>query len=326
MQDKVSEVLEVIRRQESGRVPAENGPQLDLISLRRCADLDAQAIRDFLAAVRSDFGVDLVLLGGGYGCCKFYFEIQEASILLSQSIAVRLLEDAEFRRAARKAGFSVAILRDPYMRADLRTDTVDIFNPRLRAFCSYAHEDDALRRQLVRHLSTLTRSNKIDVWNDRNINAGEDWKKQIDANLNRADIVLFLLSADFFASDYIDSVEIQTALERQRRDACRIVPILIRPTAWEHSRLSDFQIIPRAQRKVLAVTSWPNRDEAWVEVVRKISGVIEELHQKRMELKRMLDSVPNVAEVLGKRSFDAGSTREQLKVAGTTSHEDPHAS
>ena len=308
MQDKVSEVLETCCRDEIRRVPAPDGSQLDLISLRRCADLDAQEIRDFLAAVRSDFGVELVLLGGGYGCCKFYFEIQEDSILLSQSIAVRLLEDAKFRKSARRAGFSIAILREPYMRADLRTDTVEIFNPKLRAFCSYAHEDDTLKRELVRHLAILTRNNKIDVWNDRDINAGEDWRKQIDANLTRADIVLFLLSADFFASDYINSVEIKEALERQRRDACRIVPILIRPTAWEHSRLSAFQIIPQDKGKVLAVTSWANRDEAWVEVVRRISRVIEQVHQKRMELKRILDSIPNIRDVLGNDTFGVGSS------------------
>ena len=42
----------------------------------------------------------------------------------------------------------------------------------------------------------------ISVWHGRRIAASEDWKAAIDENLERADLVLLLVSADFLASDY----------------------------------------------------------------------------------------------------------------------------
>ena len=69
-------------------------------------------------------------------------------------------------------------------------------------FYSYAHEDENLRGQLEAHLSALRRQGEIAEWHDRQIVAGSDWAREIDAHLDSADIVLLLLSADFIASDY----------------------------------------------------------------------------------------------------------------------------
>jgi internalin A len=59
-----------------------------------------------------------------------------------------------------------------------------------------------LRDELETHLKLLQRQGVIAGWHDRRILPGEKWEKAIDANLEGADIVLLLVSADFIASDY----------------------------------------------------------------------------------------------------------------------------
>src|SRR5580698_10602233 len=91
----------------------------------------------------------------------------------------------------------------------------------IKIFFCYAHEDDALREQLARHLSPLRRLEHITAWCDRDIQAGTDWEHDIETHLDTASIILLLVSADFIASDYCYTVEMQRALEKHATGAAR---------------------------------------------------------------------------------------------------------
>src|SRR5579871_3237885 len=96
-------------------------------------------------------------------------------------------------------------------------------------FCSYAHEDETWLRKLETHLSPLKRQGSISLWHDRLIAPGTDWASPIDAHLETASVILLLVSADFFASDYCYGVEMQRALEREAAGEARVIPLLVRP-------------------------------------------------------------------------------------------------
>ena len=72
----------------------------------------------------------------------------------------------------------------------------------IRLFYSHSHKDDALRDELEEHLALLKRQGYIVGWHDRRIGAGEEWKGQLDKNLEEAQIILLLISPSFLASDY----------------------------------------------------------------------------------------------------------------------------
>ena len=78
----------------------------------------------------------------------------------------------------------------------------------LQAFVSYSHKDDRLRAELETHLKLLQRIGVLQLWTDRRISAGTEWKGQIDENLERADLILLLVSADFMNSDYCYDIEL----------------------------------------------------------------------------------------------------------------------
>jgi hypothetical protein len=91
-------------------------------------------------------------------------------------------------------------------------------------FFSYAHEDERYRERLERHLSTLRNEGLVADWYDGRIQPGADWDDEIRAHLDRADIVLFLVSADFLASDYIARVEVGEALTRAQNGSAQVIP------------------------------------------------------------------------------------------------------
>jgi hypothetical protein len=88
-----------------------------------------------------------------------------------------------------------------------------IIPQKINIFISYTYEGGNLHKQLDNHLAQLKHNNFIDVWYDRDISAGQDWKYEIEIHLNAAQIILLLVSADFLASEYCYSSEMDRALK-----------------------------------------------------------------------------------------------------------------
>jgi hypothetical protein len=141
----------------------------------------------------------------------------------------------------------------------------------IKIFYCYARKDKELRDELETHLEFLRRSGQITAWYDREIQPGTEWKREIDAHLDSADIVLLLISPNFMRSDYCYGVEMHRALERQRAGEARVIPIILRPVAWERTPLSELQALPTDGKPV---TSWRSRDEAFRDVAKGIYEVV----------------------------------------------------
>src|SRR5450755_1815687 len=141
-------------------------------------------------------------------------------------------------------------------------------------FLSYAHEDESLRSELEKHLSLLQRQGLVSTWQDRQITAGTDWAQEIDEHLNRASIILLLVSSDFLASDYCYGVEMQRALDRDKASQAKVIPIALRPCDWKDAPFAHLQALPTDARPI---TKWPDKDDAWANVVAGLRRVIKEL-------------------------------------------------
>ena len=127
------------------------------------------------------------------------------------------------------------------------------------------------RQQLDITLVPPRRNKLISVWHDRVILPGQEWDPEIDKNLESADIVLVLVSPDFLASEYAYGREMSRAQERHMSGEAIIVPIILRPSDWQHGPLAALQALPSDGRPI---SSWPNRDEAWPDVAKGLRWLI----------------------------------------------------
>jgi hypothetical protein len=99
-------------------------------------------------------------------------------------------------------------------------------------FISYSHRDEAWKDRLVDHLRVTLDDDMIEVWDDTRIPAGSDWEQDLLASIERADLALLLISADFLSSEYIRNGEVPRLLTREREQGIRILPVMLRPCAW----------------------------------------------------------------------------------------------
>lgn len=134
-------------------------------------------------------------------------------------------------------------------------------------FFSYTHKDEVLRDELETHLALMRRQGLIEAWHDRRINAGDEVDETISNQLNTADIILLLISADFISSNYCYSREMTRALERHEAGDARVIPVILRPCDWHTAPFGKLLAAPKDGR---AVTSWPDKDEAFTDVARQV--------------------------------------------------------
>jgi hypothetical protein len=148
-------------------------------------------------------------------------------------------------------------------------------------FCSYAHEDEPLRREFEDSVLQMRRKNQIEVWHDNRISAGDRWRDKIDEHLESADIIALFVSRDFLASDFSYEKELSRALEREAKKEAVVVPIIVRDCDWSDAPFAHLQGIPSGAKPV---TSWPNRDEAWTDVAKCLKlTVLDVLTRKKKE-------------------------------------------
>jgi tetratricopeptide (TPR) repeat protein len=152
---------------------------------------------------------------------------------------------------------------------------------KVKVFFSYSHKDEDLRDELDGHLKPLERQDKIETWHDRKIDPGTDWRRELDSQLNSADIILLLVSSNFVSSDFCYCTELEQARKRHDVGEACIIPIFLKPLdldALEGTPLQTLQGLPEPTKPI---TKWDDRDEAFVLVARGIRETVNRIQQEK---------------------------------------------
>ena len=92
-------------------------------------------------------------------------------------------------------------------------------------------------------MKPLERRGLFDLWDDTRIKPGAIWRREIEQALAAAQVAILLISADFLASDFIDTKELPPLLAAAEATGCRILPIIVSPSLFADTELSQFQTV-----------------------------------------------------------------------------------
>jgi hypothetical protein len=149
-----------------------------------------------------------------------------------------------------------------------------------RVFISYSHKDEEWKDRLQTHLNVLGVEGLLDVWEDRQISAGDDWYKEIKSAIERTDVVVFLISANFLTSPFIRDEEVGRFLEMRQQKGLRVIPILLKPCPWRKVKwAAKIQMRPSDGREITADTDH--------QIDRDFAKVAEEIHDLVSVRKRL---------------------------------------
>jgi hypothetical protein len=166
-------------------------------------------------------------------------------------------------------------------------------------FISYSHKDEEWKDRLVTHLGVLREQGLLDLWDDRQIGAGEEWEQKINDAMNSASVAVLLVSPDSLTSQFILRQEVSRLLQRREQEGLLVYPVIVKSCAWQKVPwLSRMQVRPR-DGKPLASFRGDRRDQAMSDIATEIFDQLnvsspsphqptpERLARSRIEIKRL---------------------------------------
>ena len=175
---------------------------------------------------------------------------------------------------AREGKGGLAVRSTAPEAVDLRT-----FFQSLKIFISYSKYDrkDYLE-PLLRYLYPLVRGGWLVPWEDSQILPGEEWDDRIKQEIERADIILLLVSTNSLNTDYIWNVEIEAAMRRHEAGTAWVVPVILSKCLWTEKDPNGEYIFPPAKLNALPakgkpVSTWETREDAWDEVAESVKRI-----------------------------------------------------
>ncbi|PNY36135.1 hypothetical protein C2E31_14475 [Rhodopirellula baltica] len=138
---------------------------------------------------------------------------------------------------------------------------------KLRVFLSYSHRDLKELNRLKVHLANYKHNDVIEIWHDRQIKAGSEWEAEILQELEKADIILLLVSPDFIASDFCRLTETKHALQRHQKGAALVIPISLKLVAEFPQEISGLQRVPGGDKPI---TKYRTHADGYVKAVQLI--------------------------------------------------------
>ena len=130
-------------------------------------------------------------------------------------------------------------------------------------FHSYSCKDMRHAENLLVRLKLLERQRVIETLVDKEINPGDHLDEGIQIFMGSASVVLFLVSANFFASDYCYEVELQHLRSQQEIGLVRLIPVILSPCDWKSSSLGRFKSLPVDGKPIL---QYDCQDDAFFEI------------------------------------------------------------
>lgn len=127
----------------------------------------------------------------------------------------------------------------------------------MRVFVSYSRVDERWvvegPSDLIPFLRRSLKWRGVEVWADTKLieRVGQSFAAEIQAEIDRADAAILLLSQDFFSSDFISDVELPAIRQRFEQGMLRVIPIRVGPVVWDvvepaQQWTKHLQALPRA--------------------------------------------------------------------------------
>jgi len=152
----------------------------------------------------------------------------------------------------------------------------------IKIFTIYAWEDKNTVQDLLHHMKALKEDFDILVRYDNPIHSEQYWKPQIESRLYDTDIFLFLISADFMKSPFINQIEFKNIIDRYKEDKAVVIPIIMDNCQWDIDFKSDdynfnFKELLVLPEEGKPITDWKNRDEAYHNIAGNLRMVISSM-------------------------------------------------
>ena len=139
----------------------------------------------------------------------------------------------------------------------------------LHTFIAYSRNDIGYLQEIKKSLIDFERENQIKTWYDGEIVAGTYWNEAITEKLEKADIILLLVSRNALYSNYFHEKEMKKALALHQKEVL-VIPIILETCRWK-KKLGNIQALPKDG---LPIIKWQHESDAYVNIAEGIEDIL----------------------------------------------------
>lgn len=169
---------------------------------------------------------------------------------------------------------------------------------KLNLFISYSHVDKNDITEFIKHISPFEDNGLITTWYDGKIMAGQDFQNGIDNNIDNADIICLLISANYLVSAACQEEKVK-ALELKEQKGVVVISIILSACGWQDDNsISPLLALPTDGKPI---NTYANSSDAWNTVYKGLKPVINlESKIKNVKIKEEFVSFLENTEMLTK--------------------------
>jgi photosystem II stability/assembly factor-like uncharacterized protein len=154
-------------------------------------------------------------------------------------------------------------------------------------FVGYAHEDkrwfdQEYRFNLIPFLKESLRRDNTEFWYDKELMGGDEYKRLIESEIDKAQIALLMVSQHFLNSEFIETFELPRIAARAERKELVVIPVLVEPCNWhDFPFLADRQMVPGSSPLIHHTESEPKWADVRFEI---LDGLRRQVKRTRLEM------------------------------------------
>lgn len=152
-------------------------------------------------------------------------------------------------------------------------------------FVSYSHRDNPLLDRLLKKMGPFLKDGVVSsiVW-DKDFVAGMDWTEQTNEAIDRADIIIAVVTPNYLASpNCMNEVDYADSIQSMRNRA--IIPLIFENCDWKATALGKYHSIPAHSDRQIGLQT--NNNRAWgkylSELLETISKIGEQKYQAALQ-------------------------------------------
>jgi hypothetical protein len=171
----------------------------------------------------------------------------------------------------------------------IRIDKLSSQPKAIKIYISYSSKDRAMKDQLISHLAIMSFPELDIEWLDGEIDAGGEKELEILKHLQKAQVILLLVSVDYLtplkktSKDKIaksrSSIELEMtkAVERHTQGKARVIPVILRQCAWKDTPFfAELQVVPKDEAPInKRANRRDQRDQVYYDAALDIKNSIE---------------------------------------------------
>ena len=143
-------------------------------------------------------------------------------------------------------------------------------------FISYSHNDSNYVDRLRIHLKPIEKKYNILIWDDSKLEPGDKWRETVIENLERASVVLLVVSPDFLASEFVMEFEYPKALKNAEEKGTKILMLIAGPCLLDEFEISDIQAINSPENTLQDLeTNGAEQERVFVSCAKAIKRYLE---------------------------------------------------